>query len=40
MVHWTKHPNILTTDEFTWAHKAVWAPATVHRGDKCVDTVN
>ena len=27
LVNWTKHPNVLTTDSVSWAHKAVWAPA-------------
>lgn len=26
LVHWTKHPRILSTDEVKWAHKAMWAP--------------
>ncbi|OTA07992.1 GH43 endo-1,4-beta-xylosidase/arabinosidase [Trichoderma parareesei] len=31
LVHWTKHSNILTADDFTWAHRAVWAPAPIYR---------
>ncbi|PNP54466.1 hypothetical protein THARTR1_05023 [Trichoderma harzianum] len=31
LVHWTKHSTILTADDFTWAHRAVWAPAPVYR---------
>ncbi|GFP56906.1 arabinoxylan arabinofuranohydrolase [Trichoderma asperellum] len=31
LVHWTKHSSILTTADFTWAHRAVWAPAPIYR---------
>ncbi|RFU78448.1 glycoside hydrolase, family 43 [Trichoderma arundinaceum] len=31
LVHWTKHSTILTADDFTWAHRAVWAPAPIYR---------
>ncbi|PRY20541.1 glycoside hydrolase family 43 protein [Pseudosporangium ferrugineum] len=31
LVHWTKHPNVLTTANVSWARRAVWAPAPVHR---------
>jgi hypothetical protein len=34
LVHWTKHPNVLTVDDVTWAHKAVWAPAPVARNGR------
>lgn len=34
LVHWTKHANILTTDNVTWATKAVWAPAPISRNGK------
>ncbi|KAH7034796.1 glycosyl hydrolase [Microdochium trichocladiopsis] len=34
LVHWTKHPRILTTDDIPWAHKAVWAPSPVYRNGK------
>ncbi|KAF3060903.1 Xylosidase/arabinosidase [Daldinia childiae] len=34
LVHWTKHPNILTTDDVTWAKNAVWAPAPIFRNGK------
>lgn len=27
LVHWTKHPHIFGTNEITWAHRAMWAPA-------------
>lgn len=33
LVHWTKHPHIFGTNEITWAHRAMWAPAvTENRG--------
>ncbi|KAL7908997.1 glycoside hydrolase family 43 protein [Trichoderma velutinum] len=31
LVHWTKHSTILSADDFTWAHRAVWAPAPIYR---------
>lgn len=34
LVNWTKHPNILTIDNFPWANKAMWAPAPVSRNGK------
>ncbi|KAI1806417.1 glycoside hydrolase family 43 protein [Daldinia bambusicola] len=34
LVHWRKHPNILTTADVTWATKAVWAPAPISRNGK------
>jgi GH43 family beta-xylosidase len=34
LVHWTKHPNVLTTAGVSWASKAVWAPAPVQRNGK------
>ncbi|MBP2335883.1 GH43 family beta-xylosidase [Saccharothrix coeruleofusca] len=34
LVHWTKHPNVLTTAAVSWATKAVWAPAPVQRNGK------
>lgn len=34
LVHWTKHPNILTTANVSWARRAVWAPAPVARNGK------
>ncbi len=34
LVHWTKHPNILTTASVSWARRAVWAPAPVERDGK------
>ncbi|KAH8891380.1 putative glycosyl hydrolase [Thozetella sp. PMI_491] len=34
LVHWTKHPNILTTANFPWATRAVWAPAPISRNGK------
>ncbi|SDF38160.1 protein of unknown function [Lentzea fradiae] len=34
LVHWTKHPNVLTTADVSWARRAVWAPAPVQRNGK------
>lgn len=34
LIHWTKHPNILTVKDVAWANKAVWAPAAVFRNGK------
>ncbi|KXJ96041.1 glycosyl hydrolase [Microdochium bolleyi] len=34
LVHWTKHPRILTAESVPWAHKAVWAPAPIARNGK------
>jgi hypothetical protein len=34
LVHWTKHPSILTTADVSWAHLAVWAPCVVSKNDK------
>jgi hypothetical protein len=34
LVHWTKHPNVLVADDFSWAYKAVWAPAPISRNGK------
>ena len=34
LVNWTKHPNVLTTADVSWANRAVWAPAPVQRNGK------
>lgn len=34
LINWTKHPNILTIADVTWATKAVWAPAPIFRNGK------
>ncbi|KAK3327930.1 putative glycosyl hydrolase [Cercophora scortea] len=34
LVHWTKHPDVLTTANFSWATRAVWAPAPIARNGK------
>lgn len=34
MVNWTKHSNVLTTENISWAEYAVWAPAPVERDGK------
>ncbi|KAI1431567.1 carbohydrate-binding module family 66 protein [Xylaria sp. CBS 124048] len=33
LVHWTKHANILTTDDVDWATRAIWAPAPITRDE-------
>lgn len=34
LVHWTKHSRILSTNEVTWARRAMWAPAIAERHGK------
>lgn len=34
LINWTKHPNILTNANVTWANDAVWAPAAISRNGK------
>ncbi|KAI5927846.1 putative glycosyl hydrolase [Camillea tinctor] len=34
LIHWTKHPNILTTHDVAWARVALWAPAPIYRNGK------
>jgi len=34
LVHWTKHPSILTTANVSWARRAVWAPCVVRRNGR------
>lgn len=34
LVNWTKHSNVLTIGNVSWAHKAVWAPAPIARNGK------
>jgi hypothetical protein len=34
LIHWTKHPNILTNANVSWATKAMWAPAPISRNGK------
>lgn len=31
LVTWTKHPNVLTSADISWAHMAMWAPAVVEK---------
>ncbi|MFD7439568.1 glycoside hydrolase family 43 protein [Streptomyces sp. NPDC059861] len=31
LVHWTKHANVLSTADISWAEYALWAPAPVER---------
>jgi len=32
LVHWTKHPRVISSDDVSWAHRAMWAPAVVKKG--------
>ncbi|WP_199443746.1 family 43 glycosylhydrolase [Umezawaea beigongshangensis] len=34
LVHWTKHDDVLTTENVSWATRAVWAPAPIARNGK------
>jgi len=34
LTHWVKHSHVLDTARVKWAHRAVWAPAIVHKGNK------
>jgi beta-xylosidase len=34
LVHWTKHPRVLSTETVPWAAYAVWAPSVIERGSK------
>ena len=34
LVHWTKHPDILTTKDVKWAKRAMWAPSIIHHNDR------
>ena len=33
LVTWTKHEHVLDTARVHWAHKAVWAPSVIRKGD-------
>ena len=34
LVHWTKHARILDTTSVKWAHRALWAPSVIRKGDQ------
>ena len=34
LVHWTKHQNVLTSNEIRWAWQAMWAPAVLTANGK------
>lgn len=34
LVHWTKHPSVMSTANVSWATRAVWAPAPISRNGK------
>jgi beta-xylosidase len=31
LVHWTKHPRIMSTNTVAWARRAIWAPAVAEK---------
>lgn len=33
LITWEKHSNIVDTASVKWAHRAMWAPSIVHKGD-------
>ena len=32
LVTWKKHPRVLTSENVSWARRAMWAPAVVKKG--------
>lgn len=34
LVHWTKHPSVLSKENISWYRQALWAPAIVHANGK------
>ena len=34
LVHWQKHPRVLTTEHVTWVKRAMWAPAILQAHGK------
>jgi len=34
LVHWTRHPDVLTKASIPWAKEALWAPAVVEKGGR------
>jgi beta-xylosidase len=34
LVHWTRHERILSTNQVTWARRAMWAPAVIQNGKR------
>lgn len=34
LIHWQKHPNVLTIKDISWAKEALWAPAAIERHGK------
>ncbi|MEO8480292.1 MAG: family 43 glycosylhydrolase, partial [Gemmatimonadota bacterium] len=33
LVHWTRHPSVVDTTAIRWAHRAMWAPSIVQKGE-------
>lgn len=34
LVHWTKHPRVLSIGSILWAERALWAPSVIEKGGK------
>lgn len=34
LVHWEKHPSVLTKDNISWLRRALWAPAVIEKDGK------
>jgi beta-xylosidase len=34
LVHWEKHPAVLTSESISWAKRAMWAPSVIAKGGK------
>lgn len=34
LCHWTRHPNILTSETVKWVKNSLWAPASIERGGR------
>ncbi len=33
LVHWARHPKVVDTTAIRWAHRAMWAPSIVQKGE-------
>ena len=34
LVHWTKHPRVLSKENIPWLRRALWAPAVIEANDR------
>lgn len=34
LVHWTKHPKVLSSEQVTWIRSALWAPSIIRANDR------